>query len=89
MPVKGTINGFAFRTSVFPTGDGSHFMMVNKAMQAGAKAEAGDTVRVVFEKDTAPRKVVVPKDLNTALARDRQARDRFEKMSYFSPEGVR
>lgn len=28
--VKGTINGFRYRTSIFPMGDGTHMMMVNK-----------------------------------------------------------
>ncbi len=34
--VRGTINGFAFRTSLFPTRDGRHFILVNKQMQEGA-----------------------------------------------------
>src|SRR5262249_54808556 len=33
--VKGEINGFAFRTSLFPDGDGGHYMCVNKTMQTG------------------------------------------------------
>ncbi len=82
VPVKGRINGVAFRSSLFRTGDGRHFMMVNKAMQAGAEAKAGDTVRVVFEKDTAPRAVAVPRDLKAALARHKQARARFDRMAY-------
>jgi uncharacterized protein YdeI (YjbR/CyaY-like superfamily) len=34
--VSGAINGFEFRTSLFPTRDGRHFILVNKKMQAGA-----------------------------------------------------
>jgi uncharacterized protein YdeI (YjbR/CyaY-like superfamily) len=34
--VRGKINGFEFRTSLFPTRDGRHFILVNKKMQAGA-----------------------------------------------------
>ena len=37
--VKGEINGFAFRTSLFPTRKGEHFLLVNKKMQAGARAD--------------------------------------------------
>jgi hypothetical protein len=47
--VSGTINGFAYRTSLFPNGDGTHHMMVNKEMQRGANAKPGDTVRVEME----------------------------------------
>ncbi len=54
--VRGTINGFAFRSSIFPDGRGAHTMMVNKTMQAGARAKPGDTVRVVMTSDTAPKK---------------------------------
>lgn len=39
--VKGEINGFPFRTSLFPTGQGYHFLLVNKRMQAGAQANGG------------------------------------------------
>lgn len=79
--VKGTINGFAFRTSIFPNGDGSHHMMVNKAMQAGAKAKPGDRVAVEMELDTAERKVDVPSELTKALAKNRTARDFFARLS--------
>src|SRR5258707_754764 len=39
--VRGAINGFAFRTSLFPTGKGTHYMIVNKGMQKGGKARPG------------------------------------------------
>src|SRR5580704_5814968 len=39
--VKGEINGFAFRTSLFPDGKGGHRLLVNKVMQRGAKAAPG------------------------------------------------
>jgi len=51
--VKGTINGFPFRSSLMPRGDGTHAMMVNKGVKEGAKATVGDLVSVVMEKDAA------------------------------------
>ncbi len=80
--VKGTINGFPFRSSIFPQGDGTHFMMVNKAMQEGAGVRLGDTVDVVMEPDTAPRTVTVPGYFRKALSKHRKARVAFEKLSY-------
>src|SRR5260370_35926843 len=50
--VKGDINGFAFRTSLFPVRGGSHFLLVNKQMQAGAKAALGAVYRFPLEPDT-------------------------------------
>ncbi|HXE76513.1 MAG TPA: YdeI/OmpD-associated family protein [Candidatus Xenobia bacterium] len=82
LAVKGTLNGFAFRNSVFPMGGGVHCLMVNKAVQAGAKAKAGDTVEVVMEPDAAPRAVAVPADLKKALAKNKAAKAAFEKMPY-------
>src|SRR5581483_8753533 len=70
--VKGTLNGFSYQSSIFPDGKGAHVMMVNKAMQQGAKAGAGDTIKVEMELDDEPRTVEVPDDLLKAL----------EKLSY-------
>ena len=80
--VKGTINGFAFRTSIFPDGDGTHFMMVNKAMQQGSRVKPGDAAQIVLEKDKAPRTLEVPKDLKDALATTPEAEARFDKMPF-------
>jgi len=65
--VAGTLNGFPFRTSVLPEGDGTHSMMVGKDLQAGANAKAGDLVRVVMRRDDEERAVEVPEDFTAAL----------------------
>jgi len=78
--VAGTINGSPFRTTAFPTGDGTHHITVNKAMREGAKIAQGDTARVSLAVDTAPRPVEVPAELRAALARSKPAKAAFEKM---------
>jgi hypothetical protein len=65
--VKGSVNGFAIRTSAFPNGDGSHHIMFNKEMRAGSKAEIGDTVLVEVELDAAERTPLVPPELKRAI----------------------
>ncbi len=82
VPIVGTINGFPFRSSAFPTGDGTHQIAVNKAMQAGAKARPGERVEVVLHVDTAPREVKVPKDLKEALEGLKGAKGKFEKLAW-------
>ena len=67
VPVKGTLNGFAFRSSLFPMGNGKHCIMVNKHMREGAGAGQGDTVSVMLEVDTEPRVVKVPQALMEVL----------------------
>jgi Bacteriocin-protection, YdeI or OmpD-Associated/Domain of unknown function (DUF1905) len=78
--VKGTVNGVAFRGSAMPAGDGTHFIVVNKALQQAAGAGAGDTLALVVEPDTAPRTVEVPEDLRSALGKDAAARGTFERL---------
>jgi hypothetical protein len=81
VPVCGTINGVEFRSQLFPMGDGSHYMVVNRAMKAQINKDAGDTVHVVIAVDTAPRAVEVPADLAAALADHPDADAPFEAFS--------
>jgi len=80
VPVRGTINGFPYRSSIFPSGDGRHHMMINRGIREGAKAKVGDVVRVVMEVDADPRSVDLPPDFEKALARNKKARSAFEKL---------
>lgn len=65
--VKGEINGFPFRTSLFPTGNGGHIMMVNKQMQKGGKTAVGMEARFRMEPDTEKREVIEPAELTRIL----------------------
>jgi len=67
VPVRGAVNGIAYRSSILPRGDGTHYMAVNQTLRAAAGANVGDVVHVVMEPDTAPRKVSVPAWLSKAL----------------------
>jgi uncharacterized protein YdeI (YjbR/CyaY-like superfamily) len=80
--VKGEINGFAFRTSLFPTRKGEHFLLVNKKMQAGAHASEGTTAEFFLEPDTEERVVTVPAELKRILAEDKSFRRWFDALSY-------
>jgi hypothetical protein len=80
--VAGTLNGFAFRSSLMPLGDGTHRMAVSKLLQAGAKARAGSVVSVSMDIDRKERVVVVPAELKRALAKNKNAAKAFEALSY-------
>lgn len=82
LKVKGEISGFAFRTSLFPTGKGYHYLLVNKRMQAGAHVAPGDTARFRLEPDTEVRKAVFPAELHRALSEDRSLRRWYDKLNY-------
>lgn len=66
--VQGEINGFAFRTSLFPDGKGGHRLLVNKQMQRGANAAPGMAARFRLEPDNAKRVVIVPAEFQRALS---------------------
>ena len=72
--VKGEINGFAFRTSLFPTREGQHILLVNKRMQKGARAAEGSVARFQIELDCEERSVTIPDELKRILARVPQRR---------------
>jgi hypothetical protein len=80
-PVRATINGYSWRTTVTPM-RGEYLLGLNKEVRAGASVEAGDTVEVLIELDTEPREIEVPEALATALAGDAVARATFEGMSF-------
>jgi uncharacterized protein YdeI (YjbR/CyaY-like superfamily) len=80
--VRGEINGFAFRTSLFPTGKGGHIMIVNKRMQAGGKAVPGSTAQFRLEPDTEVRVVTEPAELKRALAQDRSLRRWYDRLNH-------
>lgn len=77
--VRGEINGFAFRTALFPAAGGQkHVLLVNKKMQAGAGAKVGDTVRIRLEPDLEERAAALPVELARALRADRELRRYFD-----------
>ena len=80
--VKGEINGFPFRSSLFPTGKGTHFLLVNKKMQKGSGALESSTAQFLLEPDTAERPIIVPPELRHHLAEDRSFRRWFDGLSY-------
>lgn len=82
LKVRGEINGFAFRTSLFPTRRGDHFLLVNKKMQQGAAAKEGSTAHFLLEPDTEERTVAVPAELKRILAEDRSFRRWFDALNY-------
>ena len=80
--VRGEIEGFAFRTTLFPERSGSgHFLLVNKQMQSAAKVRRGSRVRIWLEPDLDERPILLPPELARALNADRQLRRWFDRLS--------
>jgi len=82
LKVKGEINSFAFRTSLFPRRGGGHMMLVNKQMQRGAGACPGKVAKVRLEPDTEERFATISVELKRALAEERSLRRWFDTLNY-------
>jgi uncharacterized protein YdeI (YjbR/CyaY-like superfamily) len=80
--VRGDINGYPFRTSLFPTGRGGHILLVNKRMQKGAHAVPGSVARFRVEPDTEERVITMPAELNRILAQDRTLLSWVDQLSH-------
>ena len=80
-PVRVTINGYTYRSSVAPMG-GKYMLGVSNAVRQAAGVAGGDVVDITLELDTEVREVPVPPDFAKALAGDAKAKKFFERLSY-------
>src|SRR5690606_20566706 len=80
-PVKVTVNGFIYRSTVAVMG-GAFMLPLSQERRAAAGVEAGQEIEVTLELDTEPRTVEVPDDLAAALASKPGARAAFDKLAY-------
>ena len=65
--VRGEVNSFVFRTSLFPDARGSFYLLVNRAMQKEAGAHLGDTANFRLEPDLEAREAELPNELAVLL----------------------
>jgi uncharacterized protein YdeI (YjbR/CyaY-like superfamily) len=80
--IKGEINGFPFTGTLFPTGSGTHFLIVNKKLLAGGKTAASLTAKFRLQPDTTPRPAVPPaKELLRELGQSKRLLKFFESLN--------
>lgn len=80
-PVKVTLNGFTYRTTVAAFGD-VYMIPLSQERREAAGVQAGEIVEVTLELDLEPRTVEVPDDLAAALAQKPGARETFEALNF-------
>lgn len=87
--VRGEIEGFAFRTSLFPDPRrNGHILLVNKKMQAAAHAGVGAAVKITLEPDLEEREAVIPSELAKALKGDRRLSKWYETLNYSTRKAI-
>ncbi|WP_133479576.1 YdeI/OmpD-associated family protein [Cognatilysobacter segetis] len=80
-PVDGTLAGHAFRATLEPDGQGSHWLKVSRALREAAGARVGDVVRLVLVPAAVTPEPRVPPDLRKALADAPQARAQWSTLT--------
>jgi Bacteriocin-protection, YdeI or OmpD-Associated/Domain of unknown function (DUF1905) len=80
-PIKVTINGFTYRSTVAVM-NGAFMVGVNAENRIGAKVNGGDKIEVTIELDTEERVVEVPPDFQKILNKNSIAKKTFATLSY-------
>ena len=80
-PVRGTVNGVAFRGRLAVYGDVT-VLGLRREIRAAAGIDVGDPVDVVLELDDEPRTVDGPAELEAALAGEPHLRAAYDALSF-------
>ena len=81
--VRGEVNGFAFRTSLFPDARGGFYLLVNRAMQVGAGVALGEAAEFRLEADLEPREAELPDELAVLLDEEPGLREWFGELTEY------
>jgi uncharacterized protein YdeI (YjbR/CyaY-like superfamily) len=81
LKVRVRVNGFEYRTSLFPTGKGEHYLLVNKKVQKAAKVGPGKEATFIVEPDFEVREVQIPPELEQSLKEDRRLKKWFDTLN--------
>jgi hypothetical protein len=76
-----TFDGIAYRGSLAPM-HGGHMLVLRKEIRKQIGKDVGDYVDVVLKQDTELREIVVPADLQAALAANPKAEAAFAAFAY-------
>jgi len=80
-PVKVTLNGFTFASTISPMGHDGPCIPFRRSNREAAGLQGGETLDVTIALDTSERKVDVPADLLRELKKAKVA-DRWSELSY-------
>jgi hypothetical protein len=80
-PVKVTVNGFTFPSTISPMGPDGACIPFRRSNREAAGLQGGETLEVTVALDTSERKVKAPPDLLRAL-RAARLTDRWNALSY-------
>ena len=79
--IKATLNGKVFYNSLMPHGNGKHFIVLKDQIRNQAGVKLGDTVNMIIEVDARAKTVEIPEDFETALIKNKIAREFFSSLA--------
>jgi len=82
--VKGKVNGFPFRTSLFSITTGGYFLLVNQRMQKGGDVRLGEMAEFVLEPDMEPRPAELPDELAVLLDEEPGLREWYDELTEYT-----
>jgi len=82
--VQGTVNGFAFRTSLFPQTGGGFYLLVNAAMQRGGKTVSGAVAEFTLLPDMEERPAELPDELSVLLEEEPGLREWYDELTEYT-----
>lgn len=80
-PVKITLNGYTYRSTVAVMG-GKYMVGVSADVRAASGVKGGDTLTIEIELDNEERKVELPDDFKKLLDKNLNAKKFFQALSY-------
>jgi len=86
--VRGEINGFAFRTSLFPDPRGGFYLLVNRVMQKAGAAHLGDTAEFRLKPDLDDRAAELPDELAVLLDEEPGLRPWYDSLTEYTRREV-
>jgi acetyl-CoA carboxylase beta subunit len=80
--VKAMIEGIPYRGTLTRMGTDCHVLGIRKEIREQIGKTFGDEVTIMVESDTEPRVIEIPDQLQKAFQTEKEAKARFEKLSY-------
>jgi hypothetical protein len=80
--VKAEIEGILYRGTLTRMGTECHILGIRKEIREQLGKMIGDEIKITVEPDVESRMVEVPAELKKALAKEKQAKAIFDKLSY-------
>ena len=80
--VKAMIEGIPYRGTLTRMGTDCHVLGIRKEIREQIGKTFGDEVTIMLESDTEPRVIEIPDQLQKAFKAEKEAKVRFERLSY-------